>query len=102
MPFECVLLPEAEEEYIESYRWYEEQQTGLGEKFAEVFRNKISRISSNPFAYKIIRHPFRETILGKPFPYVVVFFIDDEEYRVIITSVFYTHRHPKKKFKKKL
>ena len=100
MAFECVLLPEAEEEYIESYRWYEEQQPGLGEKFAEVFRNKISRISGNPFAYKIMSHPFRETTLGKPFSYVVIFFLDAEENRLIITSVFHTHRHHKKKFKK--
>lgn len=101
MPFECVLLPEAEEEYVESYRWYEEQQPGLGEKFAEVFRNKISHISANPFAYKTIRRVFRETALGKPFPYVVVFFVDSEGNKVVITSVFHTHRHPKRKFKKK-
>ncbi|MCB9046865.1 MAG: type II toxin-antitoxin system RelE/ParE family toxin [Chitinophagales bacterium] len=99
MSFTCYLLPEAEEEYITSYTWYEEQQEGLGERFASLFRKKLLQVARNPYKYKVAIGDFRETVLGKPFPFVIVYVIDEEQGRVLVVSVFHTSRHPKKKFK---
>lgn len=100
MTFKCLLLPEAEEEYLTAYTWYEQLQEGLGERFALSFRKKLLQVANNPYKYKVAKSVFRETVLGKPFPFVVVFTIDVEQENVIITSVFHTGRHPKMKFKK--
>ncbi len=74
--FSYYLLPRAEKEYLASYLWYEEQQDGLGKRFADCFRKKLHYISANPDLYAKKKGRFYETALGKPFPFVIIFQVD--------------------------
>ncbi len=98
--FSYQLLLRAEKEYLESYKWYEEQQEGLGSRFAEAVRNKLNYIALNPDLFARKKGNFHETQLGKPFPFVIIFLVDKKLKQIIITSIFHTSRHPKNKYKK--
>ena len=51
MSYTVDLLFKARQEIFEGWKWYEEQQAGLGDRFEdEVFR-KIELIASNPLHY---------------------------------------------------
>jgi len=51
--FSFQLTANAEDEYLSSYLWYEEQQTGLGERFGSLVRGKLNTIVLNPEIYSI-------------------------------------------------
>jgi hypothetical protein len=64
------LLFKARQEIFEGWKWYEEQEAGLGDRFDdEVFR-KIGLIDANPLQYPLKKRA-REVIADK-FPYLIV------------------------------
>jgi len=80
-----------------AYKWYEEQQPGLGDLFLKELDNCYDRIEAEPALYAKININFRQIIL-RTFPYVVVFEVINED--IIVYAVFHTSRNPRKKFKK--
>ena len=98
--FSYELISRAEKEYLDSYLWYEGQQAGLGLRFGACVRKKLQYISANPDLYSKKNGQFYETTLGKPFPFVVIFLVDKKRSRIIVTSIFHTSRHPRKRYKK--
>ena len=94
------LLLRAEKEYLDSYLWYEEKQEGLGDRFSAAVRKKLEYIALNPSLNSKRKGNFRETQLGKPFPFVIIFIVDKKQKRIIVTSIFHTSRNPKKKHSK--
>jgi hypothetical protein len=78
-----------------AYKWYEEQQPGLGDLFLKELDNCYNKIESWLALYAKINRNFRQIIL-RTFPYVVVFEILEED--VIIYAVFHTSRSPRRKF----
>jgi len=55
MSLVLVFRPEAEADLLETQHWYEEQQPGLGEAFAERVEEGIGRIQSMPAMYTTSR-----------------------------------------------
>jgi hypothetical protein len=77
--------------------WYEEQVTGLGDRFEnEVFR-KIDLIAENPLHYPI-KKGLRE-VKTDTFPFLIVYKVNKSAKLVMIVSVFHTSRHPESKRK---
>ncbi len=99
MEYNYALSSHAREEYLNSYWWYEEQQNGLGERFAFCLRTKLQLICSSPELYAKKGTLNHEASLDKPFPFIVVYVIDKKLNKVIITSIFHTSRNPRKKHK---
>jgi plasmid stabilization system protein ParE len=96
MNYTVALLFKARQEIFEGWKWYEEQQEGLGYRFEdEVFR-KIELIEANPLQYPLKKRA-REVITDK-FPYLIVYRINKSRKLIMIVSVFHTSRHPKKKY----
>ncbi len=100
MDYAYKLHSSAEEEYIEAYLWYEQQQDGLGERFANAVRNRLNDIVTNPEYFGKKKEPFHEVLLNKDFPFVIIYTVDKKNRLLIITSIFHTKRHPKKKYRK--
>lgn len=75
----------------ESYRWYEEQQEGLGETFLSSLDIVFDKITTHPEYFSIIERQYRQIKLSR-FPYVVVYEIIEE--RVIVYALFHTSRNP--------
>ncbi len=91
------MLFKARQEIFEAWKWYEEQQDGLGERFeAEVFR-KISLITINPLQYPLKKRTHE--VNTNDFPFLIVYRINKSRKLVMIVSVFHTSRHPRKKYR---
>ena len=96
MSFTVDLLFKAHLEIFEGWKWFEEQEAGLGYRFEdEVFR-KIQLIEANPFQYPL-KKKAREA-LTDTFPYLIVYRINKRRKVIMIISIFHTSRHPKKKY----
>lgn len=93
MIYELVVQEEANLEILEAYVYYENTQTGLGEKFMKQLGKYFLRIQANPKHFEIKKN-YREAFIQK-FPYVIIFDIID--HKIIILSVFNTHQNPTKK-----
>lgn len=93
MIYELVVQEEASLEILEAYIYYENAQTGLGEKFMKQLGKYFLRIQTNPRHFEIKKN-YREVFIQK-FPYLIIFDIID--HKIIVLSVFNTHQNPEKK-----
>lgn len=85
-------LPEAEAEYIEAVRFYEEQQAKLGLSLINEFEKTIGLVLQRPQSWKLV-HPsgIRRVGLAR-FPYSVFYRILADE--VQITAFAHHRRRP--------
>lgn len=96
MEYELILLLKAKKELTYSWKWYENRQPGLGDKFkAEIFRS-FSLIIKNPKHYPEKILTLREIRL-RVFPFLVIYKIDERKKNIVVVSIFHTSRNPKKK-----
>lgn len=74
MSFRVRLRPEAEDDIFEAAEWYEQQQPGLGEKFAVAVFSVVDGLSDNPFLVSR-RHRRRNIrfIMPDSFPYRIIY-----------------------------
>jgi hypothetical protein len=72
MAYQVVLHEKAHHEYIAAYRWYEQEQKGLGDKFTSGVEKCLKQISENPLHYSILKLNYRH-IRVKEFPFSIVF-----------------------------
>jgi len=66
MAFQLIFHPEAEDRYLKTYKWYEQEQKGLGEGFEQQLEQKIKQILLHPENYGISKSGYRET-MGRNF-----------------------------------
>ncbi len=57
MASRLIIAPEAEQEFLEAFAWYESKQTGLGQRFARDFGECLHCIVRNPLMGQAIRPP---------------------------------------------
>ncbi len=74
--------------------YYDEQLTGLGEKFNTALDKHITIIAKNPF-YQIRYKDYRALPIKK-FPYTIVFYVNENTKTVFISAVFNIKQNPKK------
>jgi plasmid stabilization system protein ParE len=95
MTYSYLQLGKAQNEILDAWEWYENKQTGLGDRFLQEVRKKIKSIISNPLKYPL-KGNYYETQTDI-FPYLIVFDIDKTNNQILIVSVFHMSRHPKDK-----
>ncbi|SEN71477.1 ParE toxin of type II toxin-antitoxin system, parDE [bacterium A37T11] len=88
------LLERAEKELFDACEWYEEKQQGLSARFLREINRYITIISKNPQIYQIKGYEDLRFAPLKVFPYVLIYWYDDNLGNVYITSVFHTKRKP--------
>jgi len=74
-----------------AYRWYEDREQGLGERFLLSVRAIFLEISRNPEIFPIRFDSFRRALVGK-FPYTISYGIEND--RIVVYAVFHTSRDP--------
>ena len=94
-----IIKSEALEEFIEAILWYEDQQDGLGKIFSEKFYSKLVKVCKNPLHYRSFYKKYHEALVDT-FPFLIVYFIDEEKLTIIVVAIFHTSRNPKNKFRK--
>ncbi|MSR64263.1 MAG: type II toxin-antitoxin system RelE/ParE family toxin [Verrucomicrobiae bacterium] len=79
--------PAAEQEYLESARYYDEQGEDLDDYFVRDIEATIAKILQNPFTWrKISRHAHR--CLASNFPYGVIYAVEDEHITILAVAHF--------------
>ena len=71
--------------------WYEEQQSGLGERFELSVKAVIANILKMPSAYAV-RYKSVRIAHTKIFPYNVHFYIDDEKEQIVVIGIVHNKR----------
>jgi len=92
MSYRLRARPEVRLDIFEAAEWYEEQQEGLGAKFAREALLAIRSLKINPFLDRI-RHRKHQArwMLLRGFPYRIVFVVEGEV--VAVLAVTHAKRH---------
>jgi len=85
-------LPEADEEFREAVRYYENQAPGVGLRFVAEVRRGVTLITENPFAAAAVGSGIRRKVL-KHFPYSLFYAVESE--LVVIVAVGHHKRRPR-------
>lgn len=83
--------PEAEQEFIEAAAFYEQNVTGLGERFGKEVRRAIERLMEYPQIGSLIDADLRRLLLTR-FPYFLIYSSTSDLLRVV--AVAHVHRRP--------
>lgn len=67
-----VFRPEAQDEVLETRRWYEDRREGLGAEFANAVDAMVERIATSPLAFPCAYGETRRAVLRR-FPYALYF-----------------------------
>lgn len=100
MIYSSVFLLKAHAELLEAWEWYEDRQSGLGDRFKQEIYKCISTIEQHPERYPERRKDYREAFV-KIFPYLIIYRIHKRKKVIAIVSVFHTRRNPKKKYRER-
>lgn len=87
------ILPEAEQDAAEAYRWYEERQPGLGEEFLRCVDACLQTIRRNPEMHGIVHESYRRALIRR-FPYAIFYEYADDT--VTVYAIFHCSQDPKK------
>jgi toxin ParE1/3/4 len=83
--------PEALAEFRAAAEYYEQQQTGLGERFANAVEMAVAHIAAAPESWRIFEDDIRRC-LTKVFPYAVLYSIEPDH--ILIVAVMHCRREP--------
>jgi plasmid stabilization system protein ParE len=84
-------LPEADEEFREASRYYENEAPGVGLAFIAEVHRVITMVISHPLAAKQIRGTIRSKVLLH-FPYSLFYYIESD--LILIVAVAHQKRRP--------
>lgn len=96
--FKIIISENADSEFIESFKFYEQKRKGLGEEFEVEIEKVLNAIERNPLLFARKYKSYREAKINK-FPFFIVYEIVRQH--VVVYSFFHTSRSPKKKYKRK-
>jgi toxin ParE1/3/4 len=88
---EVIYHPKADDEVLESAKFYERRSRGLGWRFLRTVQEAEGRIVRTPHAFPFLDEPIRKCVL-RGFPFNVLFQIADEG--VFIVAVAHHRRRP--------
>ena len=89
--YRSIILSSAVNDIKEAALWYNKKKEGLGKKFTAVIREKIHFIRKNPGACRIRYDNIRTAVL-KVYPFMIHYYIDEINKRVVIIAVLHTSR----------
>jgi plasmid stabilization system protein ParE len=84
-------LPEAEKEFREAARYYENEAPGIGIAFIVELHKAVAAILDNPLAAQEERNNIRKKVLPR-FPFNVLYSVENET--VVIVAVAHQKRRP--------
>jgi plasmid stabilization system protein ParE len=92
MKYELLLKPESVADISESYDWYENKISDLGNSFIMNIEATLKKILKMPESFPLVYKNIRRG-LTKKFPYGVYFLIEED--KVIVLAVIHLSRSPK-------
>lgn len=86
-----VFSPAAELEVAEAATWYEEQRSGLGQRFLTAVRKAAVDAAGSPHQYALVHGDLRRILVHR-FPYALIFRETHDE--LFIAACYHLHRDP--------
>lgn len=99
MSYSYVLQELAQQDYEITVEWYASKSIKSAENFIAEAEHAFQLICNNPKRWRNEYKHYRELGL-KNYPYVVIYFVEENIQRVIVTAIFHTSRNPGKKYRK--
>lgn len=97
MIYHIIFRKRATKEYLKSIAWYKERSDTAAKGFVEEVNIIIDKLETEPDRFRYRYKKFREATI-KRYPFHIVYFIDEKQNQVIITSIFHNKRNPTKKY----
>ena len=91
MKYRLTIAPEALDDMQNGIEYYNNQQKGLGKRFATVVKKTIANIKKMPLSASIAFNDTRYKVVAK-FPYVIFYRITGNV--ILVSRVFNTHQQP--------
>ncbi len=89
----------ANEDFFDSYFFYETRSAGLGEDFYIEIQAAYAIIKKHPLRNRIIKGNYRVYNLKK-FPFQIIYTYNKIRDRISISAIYHTSKNPKKRFRK--
>src|ERR1700755_1336044 len=97
MSYILIIKEEARLDILDTYLYYEDQQSDLGEKFLSELQKRFDDLTQHPEYYSfIVEDQVLRDISLNIFPYVLIYRIIENEVR--IHAVLHTSRNADKKY----
>jgi plasmid stabilization system protein ParE len=93
MRFQVVIAEEAEREFAGAVDYYDQRETGLGQKFARAVRDVFKTACENPERFRRYSRLARK-VKVPDWPYSVYFTIKTDMREVVVISVWHGARNP--------
>jgi len=93
MSYWLTFSKQAEEDLIDSIKWYNQQKENLGFEFYDCGNENLLLIVESPQRYSV-RFKNIRTAPVKRFPYLIYFYLDQQSDSIIILGVLHTSRNP--------
>lgn len=87
-----IVRPFAEADLEDAARWYEDERSGLSERFLSDVDRTFSRIAERPLQFPLVAGDVRRALLDT-FPYAVYFRTPSDA--VVVLAVLHLRRNPK-------
>ena len=91
--YSIVIRPEVQHEIQDAAAYYEDQQSGLAQKFLGHLKSKISFIQLFPLAAPVRFDDFRAVFLGK-YPYLLIYEVLEDRKEIVVVRLFHTSKNP--------
>jgi len=86
-----ILIPPSDKEMEDTIDYYDDQMSGLGQKFYYGFLDTVNYISIAPEAWRKVGRNTRRINI-KRFPYLILYVFDGNN--ILITCIAHQHRSP--------
>ena len=93
MTCQVVIEEEAEREFAEAVRFYDEREPGLGQRFAREVRDAFKDAAKDPQRFRLVGRVTRKAKV-LDWPYSFFFAIKKEPTQIIISTVWHGRRNP--------
>jgi plasmid stabilization system protein ParE len=94
MKYKSFILLTAKEDLREAAKWYNKARQGLGKELVTRFRERMTELRANPLTCQI-RYSEVHTALVEQFPYMIHYYVDQQNKTIVVISILHTSRDPK-------
>lgn len=93
MKYKVVYNPDFYDDIVQAVDWYNEKQSGLGDKLFNAVKKLTKKLTSAALQYAIRYDDIRCMPIGK-FPYAVHYRVDERTKIIKVEALFHTSRNP--------
>jgi plasmid stabilization system protein ParE len=93
VPKPLILTKKAQEDLDDAFKWYEDQEPGLGKEFFRCIDARIAELNRHPLYYQVVQSDRVRRALINRFPFSIYF--ENEEELITIFAILHQRRSPK-------